>query len=603
MANISPYTNPPQIVVAALRALTDIANSAALADDSCPLTTRALAECVFSPANLESLNVILSISSPKHILQTQLSLACGIIQKLCRDERHQNSLTGAGVLDSLAARLASFAVAGGYVIPGAEEAARNDGLIEAFPAPAPENAKLQPVLEAIAAILGDSKYRANRLIYAPAIMAVFPSIKLDQSTIPSLSARGDPGHLGLADPRSNLDLTAMEFVLPTVPAPSRSASASPFPTIHTPGRSGPHLIRRTSSQTKVTTRYPWETGASQFHSATETEPEEIESPLIPWLVYLVRSAREGDRLMAASVLTALYKAGLGTSRIRETSIGLLVVPILVDMIAQNDKDTPAAQNREKMMQRMILEQAPLVLARLIVDCEFLQKAAADCNAVKVLTKLLRRAYTPLGEPGRPMWTPYPDADVDMDESSPISQLGGRGQDERLTHHIKLRESALKAIASLAAGREDYRKALVAEDLVPYMVESLSEFPRKPQPPRDRGKDKSPVEAPPTAAAPEYGRNSLSVIVAACHVVRVLSRSISILRTSLVDNGVALPILHYMHHPDINVQNAATAAMANLVVEVSPVREVSPHEQYCPPLHGVHHCNASRTDKHMRIISS
>ena len=573
MAHISPYANPPQIVVAALRALTDIANSAALADPSSPITTQSLAEYVLSPQHMDSLNAILSISSPKHLLQNQVFLACGLIHRLCGEERHQHALTMAGVLDFLAARLASFAVAQGCVVPGAVAAAENDGLYEAFPEPAPENAELEPVLRAIAAILGESKYRANRLLCAPAILAVFPSIRLE----PLRSVhdnRRDMSYLGSSGFR-NMDLSAMEYVLPAVPNSSRSTptSRSPF---GTPDRSESRASSR-SSHSKIFPRSQGDTETSRFNPINDAEPEEVENPLLPWLVYLVRSRTDGERLTAAAVLTCLYKAGLGSKSIRETSIGLLVVPVLVDMVVKNDKEVSPPQGKNQAIRRTMLEEALLILARLIIDCEFLQRAAAECHAVKALTKLLRRAYTPIDNHGQPaMWSPHVDTDMDVDKASAVSQLGERGQDATIVHHIRLREAVLKAIAALAAGKEEYRKALVAEDFVPYVVESLSEFPRKPRAPRDRPKDRISNEAAPTTVAPEYGRNPLSVIIAGCQVVRMLSRSISILRTTLVDHGVAIPIFQFLRHPDINVQIAATATMANLVLEVSPVREVSCH---------------------------
>ena len=64
---------------------------------------------------------------------------------------------------------------------------------------------------------------------------------------------------------------------------------------------------------------------------TVVESEEPESPLIAFLIYTLRSQTEMERLMAASVLTVLYRAGL-TNKTRETAIGLLVIPLLVHML-------------------------------------------------------------------------------------------------------------------------------------------------------------------------------------------------------------------------------------------------------------------------------
>lgn len=573
---MSPFTNPSQIVNAALRTLVDIADAAALADSSAPLNSQTLADKVFASPHLDAFNAILSISSPQIQSQQQITLVCDLIRKLCREEKTQNALAMAGILDTLAARLASFAVAIGDVIPGAAVAAQDDGLFEAFPGPAPDTAKIGPVLEAIAGVLGESKYRANRLICAPAILAVFPSIRFD----PPRWFRDVRADLGYPSESRGLDLSAMEYVLPAIPYPSphpypssRSTSAQ-HSSMGTPDPMESQVSSR-NSHSKTFPRTMWDT-ETRFNSS-DSEIEEVESPLVPWLIHLVRSSRNDERLMAASVLTSLYKAGLGSKVIREVSIGLLVVPLLVDMIVKNEPDADKVMGAARLSKRqMILEHAPVVLARLIIDCEYLQKAAFDCKAVKALVKVLRKSYTPSEVDAKgAVWSPYPDTDMEVENASPVSKLGDHGHDAGLAHHIRLREATLKVIGALAAGKEDYRKALIGEDhFVSYVVQSLSEFPRKPQlSAKDGGDGKSTSDEIRTTVDSDYGRNPMSVIIAACHVVRMLSRSISILRTSLVDYGIALPILQFLKHRDVNVQNAATATMANFVIEVSPVREV------------------------------
>lgn len=571
LSNISPYANNPQIVVAALRALTDIADAAVLADPSSPLDTQSVAEVVFSSQHLESLNAILSLSSSKLVLQTQSILVAGLITKLCREEKQQHALAISGVLDSLATRLASFAVREGFVVPGAEALAENDGLLEAFPQPAASEAKLGPILEAIATILGDSKYRANRLVYSPAILAVFPS---GQTSRILLDSKLDLEAAGFGSSR-RLDLTAMECVLPSIPATVSRNTSTPHSSFATPDRADSQLSTRNNSN-RALTHSLWDSNSPQLRSMADSDSESLESPLIPWLVHLVRSRTDSERLMAASVLTALYKAGLGSKNAREISIGLLVVPVLVEMIAKTDKsenDGPKP-GKDQATRRTILERAPLVLARLIIDCDYLQKSAFDCGAVKVLTRLLKRAYNPIETSDKPeMWSPHPNTGMDVEGAPPAAHLGQKGQNADLAHLVKLREAALKSIAALAAGKEDYRKALVAEDLVPYVVESLSEYPGKPKSPKGL-KDRATTDGPASTLNPSYGQNPLSVIIAGCHTVRMLARSVSILRTAIVDYGAAMPIFHFMKHPDLSVQTAATATMVNLVVDVSPVREVS-----------------------------
>ncbi|KAF4594875.1 armadillo repeat protein [Ophiocordyceps camponoti-floridani] len=561
--SFSPHVNAPQIVVAASRALTEIARAADLASPGSPLDVQSLADSLFVPEHIESLNVMLSMTSSKHVLQSQPTLAAGLIYRLCRDERHQHALVIAGVLDSLATQLARFAVRDGLVVPGAEELAYSDGLYEVFPEPAVTGAPIGPILEAIAAVLGDSKYRANRLVYSPAILATFPSIKCDPQ-------KGPPGQPSA--------LTAMEHLLPPMPVSfPRSQSVSNLCASQPPDRSAVSRSSSRVSLSKFGTAAIWESPRAQTQG--DGTAEDVESPLIPWLLYLVRTLAGYELLMAANVLAALFKAGLGRKSVRETSIGLLVIPILVGILTRDDEKAKKKdkdkepESVDEPEEQLIVEKVPAILARFITDSDYLQKATYDCGAVKVLSKLLKRAYQPVPHMDRPKyWSPEPTAVAEPQSSSASARLGEGGQNALLVHHVKLREATLRAIGALSAGNEDYRKALVADDLVPCVVESLWKFPRKPRQAKERPKDRAaePVRRGPSAA---YGTNTVSVIVAGCHVVRMLARSVSILRTALVDNSIALPIFYFLRHDDVNVQIAATATVINLVVEVSPVREL------------------------------
>jgi hypothetical protein len=68
-----------------------------------------------------------------------------------------------------------------------------------------------------------------------------------------------------------------------------------------------------------------------------------------------------------------------------------------------------------------------------------------------------------------------------------------------------------------------------------------------------------------------------VLIAACKVTRSLSRSVSVLRTSLIDHGVAQPVYELLKHPSVEVQIAATEVITNLVLEMSPMRPVCLHD--------------------------
>ncbi|KAK6718515.1 hypothetical protein SNK05_001659 [Fusarium graminearum] len=568
MANISPFTNAPQLVVAALKALTDVADACVLAAPSSDLNIETLAAAVFSTEYIDSFGSMLSITSTDNMLQSQVTLAAGLISRLCHQEHHQQALATSGILDALATRLASVAVLRGEVIPDAYDQARKDGLSEAFPDRAPRTLRLSSILEAITAILGDSKYRANRLAHSPSILAVFPSIKFYSAKILDVEQQ--------ASNSRQQPVTAMDYMLP-INLP-RNLSASSQGSLQS-GSSDSQSSGRSSSS-KFSSSALWETSRYSQVGSSEGSAGDIESPLIPWLVNLVRRSDEYDRLLATSVLAALIKGGVTSKGSRETSLGLLVVPLLVGLIAKNDNEVSDVNEVDIATKRTILERAPVVLARMITDSEYLQKAASECQAVPVLSQLLHHAYQPVKESEQSQyWSPQGDVEMDIENNSPMARLGKEGQNELLVHRVKVRESTLKAIAALAGGKEDYRKAFVANSLVPLVVESLSEYPRKLQTMKERAPERTGTDSSRNEETPGYGTNPASVIAAGCHVLRMLSRSVSILRTLLVDYGVAIPALNLMKHPDVNVQVAATSAICNLVLEVSPVREKK--EELCP----------------------
>lgn len=569
-------------MLASLRALSNLAESFALAGNTHVLATNTLAEAIFVRLHLNSLCRILSQTSGSTTVQCQISIAASLISRVCREERHQQGLANSGVLDALATRLASFVVAEGLVIPGAEVLAERDGIQEYIPPPAPPNASLSVILEAISVIIANSKFRASQLLYSPSILAIFPTA-LSTEFVANRGTRAAWNAFnaaGLSARQSQLN--AVDFLLPCMPLhqPKISAAqASAFPPLGTSSsrENLAHNGRKYNgaSTTGWSDSFGLDT-STPSHKNASSDFEDPESPLIAYLIWLLRSRFGMERLMAASVLAILYRAGL-THKSRETAVGLLVVPLLVNMlddivIPSKSKDSLSEAEATSLDQAM-KEEAPATLAMLITDSEYLQKAALDANIISKLSKMLKTSYDPIPEAYRShQWSPRMEGNSGNRETSRSSRLGYHGQSPLLYHKIKVRESTLKAIAALVPFKDEYRKAIVDQGMIPYIVESLSSTPGKPTPKVGEKPDKSsrPKEE---NGKQQYGINPTEVLIAACGAIRALARSVSILRTTLIDNGVAMPVFVLLSHPDIEVQIAATAAVCNLVVDVSPMREV------------------------------
>ncbi|KAH7413148.1 armadillo-type protein [Cadophora sp. MPI-SDFR-AT-0126] len=579
LSNLCPSSNPSQLVLTSLRALSNLAGSAALASDTHSLSISTIAESLFSRQNLNSLCKILSQTSTSSNVQTQISLAATLISRVCREERHQQGLANSGVLDALATKLASFVVAEGLVIPGAEIQTQRDGLQDFFPEAAPANARLSVILEAIAAIIADSKCRASQLLYSPSILAIYPtSLPFEFSGTQNARAAWNAFNAaGLSVRQSQLN--AVDYLLPFIPLhqiKNTNAQASAFPPLGTSNSSQSLALNgRSGSKNNVSSLSGWPDSPNldSPQDSTATEVEDPESPLIAYLILLLKLRTGSERLMAASVLTVLYRAGLA-NKTRETALGLLVVPLLVQMLG--DDNIPLTGNdsleeeEAQALDRIVKERAPLVLAMLITDSEYLQKAAFDAGVVSKLSKMLKVSYDPAPESvGSGPWSP----DRGDGGGSPgTPRLGRNGQSPALLHKIKVRECVLKAIAALVPFKDEYRKAIVDQGMMPYIVSSMSANPRKPSAKSKKKNDKSSDDSSDDESKGEYGTNPVEVLIAACGAVRALSRSVSVLRTTLIDNGVAEPVFQLLQHPDIEVQIAATATVCNLLTDVSPMRE-------------------------------
>jgi armadillo repeat-containing protein 8 len=580
LSNISPADNPPRVVVAALRATVNIAEASTLAPPTSATDIADLAGVAFAPVLLDAFRNILTTPATNHTLQTQKNLTARLVGLLCREERSRVDLTNHGILEALATNLAAIIVARGFVVPGAEIIAQSEGVLDLIPGPAAPSTDVTAILEALSAVIGDSRWRASVLVYSPAITAVFPHPGSPRRSKAIKACVNSFEVAGLSSIASK-DLGALDCFLPVVPEyQSKGTTILAFPPLGSPPPRDYLASSKASSMKWITSSLNWDTAQADTVGANaEGVVDETESPLIPWLIYTVRSTEGMERIMAASMLTLIYRAGLA-NKSREAYMGHLIVPILLQTLEDIGITCGAASeatfvDAKTFANWSITERCLAVLARLIVDSEFLQKCASECDGVKIVSAHLKSAYEPLANKSSKAWSPNAGHENtgEREIGLPTSRLGPRGQLPLQVHRTRVRENALKAIAGLAASKDDYRKALVEQDLVPFIVESLSPNPSNPKN-KDRPKSPRRVSVEGGAYDSEYGVNPITVIVAACHALRMLARSVSILRTTLEDNTVAAPAFRLLRHPDIDIQIAASALMCNLVTDVAPMREVS-----------------------------
>ncbi|KAI0999956.1 hypothetical protein K3495_g8242 [Podosphaera aphanis] len=580
LSNICPENNPLLLVLASLKALSNLSDSSALIKSPRALTVFAIADDVFTRKHLKSLCTILSQESASNDVQSQISITASLISKICREEHHQQILANFGVLDVLATRLAGFVVGAGLVIPGAEVLAARDNLVDHIPKPAPPNADFALIADAIFTIIANSKLRCSQLIFSSSILTIFP---VSKPTELNFIHNRQPAwnNFNLLDPDGNqAQFNWMDCLLPHIPQPQSklsSSGGSAFPPLGTTGSTENLNLNRRSSinKHKAPLNPSWEELKGLESDSNQADLKidhgDLESPLISYLMLFIRSRSGLDRLMASAVLASLYRAGL-THKKREIEIGFMIVPLLIQMLDKSFVSPLGREESDQQLHSSVKETVPLILAMLMTDSEHLQKAAFTAGIVHRLSLLLKSSYEHISDAINTVpWSPFPESE--QNHKNKFVRLGNDGQSPLLVHKIKVRESSLKAIAALVPFKDEYRKNVVDQGLIPLIVESLLPQSKKLSSKILEEKSTSlTVELSDSIAKRGCDRNPSNVLIAACAAVRALSRSVSVLRTTLIDNGVAEPVFQLLLHPEIEVQIAATATVINLLTDVSPMRD-------------------------------
>jgi hypothetical protein len=488
-------------------------------------------EQVYTRSVVDNIAEILAQTAGPSKTNQQVLLAIQLLIKTCVEDAHKKMLVDAGVLDILAGKLASIAAADDSIPQTDSIRSQRENVPPRF---------LSGIIEAIAAIINGSHFYAARFLYSQSIQQLFGWPKERTSTA--------------YDAQSSSTQPTWDKLIPRVQ--TMTSKSDPYT------KTWPALGSYTAVSGESYTRLPSMETLTQS-SSRGVITDESESPLFIWLMYVARRGEGAERLSACYLLALLKKFGEKwplndpSKTTRERHFSYLVIPLVVKMIEESSEQAKKAQSispaaRDEM--RFVLERSPLVLAELVAGNKALQTAAVDARIMPMLVQILKKSFERITTNAKPLWQPRAASHEVKDQSidPESSTLGRSGLSADVLHAFKVRESALLALAAIAGDQDPYRKQVIEMGAAAHIIESLV----------------------PYSESSEKDGNPDSVLKAACNVTRSLSRSVSVLRTSLIDHGIANPVFELLNHPSVEVQIAATEVITNLVLEVSPMRTVS-----------------------------
>lgn len=540
---------PAKLVTTTIRTLNQIADAVAqekpwvdTSDASARSTlASAVSEHIYTRPVIEHLAEILSQTAGTIKANQQIASTVQLLVKTCQEDSQKKMLVDAGILDILATRLTATA-------------ATDEPAQDADPKPSQRDllprSCLPDVLEAISAIVKDSHFYTARFLYSQPIQQLFGWPKDRTST--SYDAYNGPSQ------------SSWDRIIPRVQ--TMTSKSDPYI------KSWPALGSHSTSAMESYGRLP-SVETVQRPTGRSTVTDESESPLFIWLMYIARRGEGRERLAACWLLALLKKFGERwplndpSDTTRERHFSYLVIPLVVKMIedssptSEQAKKAYATSPAAKDEMRFMLERSPLVLAELVTSNKALQSAAVDARILPTLVQILKRSFDTVAKSPKPFWQPRSSShevkDPNIDPAS--STLGRAGLSADVLHAFKYRASALLALAALAGDQDGLRKLVIEMGAATHIIEAMVPYSEN-------------NESGAATIAAKDG-NPEAVLVAACKVTRSLSRSVSVLRTSLIDHGVAQPVYELLMHPSVKVQIAATEVITNLVLEMSPMRPV------------------------------
>lgn len=239
-------------------------------------------------------------------------------------------------------------------------------------------------------------------------------------------------------------------------------------------------------------------------------PHNIENLVSPF----TRSPMYPLRLSACRLLTIFHSAA-------QLPIGLdgNITIALVDLLNVDDTHSQIVTAH--------------TLAELVLGIEQLQNIATEANAVEKLAEVIRGSVDQPEEMDTENHMPvitYVD-NVDLQSSA--------GQTEVKT---ALCSAALTAVAALCEEYDNAREKVISERILPYISDGL-------------------------------GSNEADVVLACVKCIRSLSRSVKVVRRDIVNETIGKTLLELLFTENRDIRRFSSAALCNLVLEFSPMRNV------------------------------
>ncbi|RAR02727.1 ARM repeat-containing protein [Stemphylium lycopersici] len=543
---LRPSETPSKLVTTTLKTLNQVVDVVTqekpwldMSDSSRLTLAFAVNELIYTRPVVESLGEILAQSAGTIKANQQIGSAIRLIMKTCQEESQKRILVDSGILDLLADKLAAIAAMDDRIpTPHGKKYGHHEQLPRAC---------LPDILEAISAIIKDSHFYTARFLYSQSIQQLFGWPKERTPAAFDGSSASQAASWDKLIPRVQTMASKSDTYIKQWPALGTYSSIT-----------GDSYSRLPSMETLQQT------------SGRSIISDESESPLFIWLMYVARRGAARERLCACWLLALLKKFGERwplndpSKATRERHFSYLIIPLVEKMIEDSSPTSEQAKKANSLGPaardelRSVLERSPVLLAELVAGNKSLQTAAVHARTLPTLIQILKKSFDIPATASKPLWQPksatHEVKDPTIDAAS--STLGRAGLSPDVLHVFKYRESVLLALAAMAGDQDSLRKMVIEMGAATHIIEALVPYNEN----SEHG-----------ASSPPKDGNPDAVLIAACKVTRSLSRSVSVLRTSLIDHGVAQPIFELLTHPNVKVQIAATEVITNLVLDVSPMR--------------------------------